>query len=169
MWAFAYCCHTQKHLEVLGSKTLIKPTPRAHTEQKGQAAHMCTLIHSRSSHEHSFAIIGTPTISHGPKHLPAAVDCTSCVLYFPTKLHTPTASLLPTLLTISFLFFKIPHAAVFPMTVSESTNYVGIRLGFIIWTQCAQSQASSHSHGMWSVSYGQFGKDVNEIQAFLYD
>lgn len=94
---------------------------------------MCTLIHSRSSHKQSFAIIGTPTISHGPKHLPAAVDCTSCVLFFfPTKLQTLTASLLPTLLTVSFLFFKIPRAAVFPMTVSESTNYVGIRLGFII-------------------------------------
>lgn len=88
---------------------------------------MCTLIHSRS-----FAIIGTPTISHGPKYLPAAVDCASCVLFFPTKLQTPTASLLPTLLTVSSLFFKIPRAAVFPMTVSESTIYVGIRLGFII-------------------------------------
>lgn len=123
---------------------------------------MCTLIHSRSSHKHSFGIKGTPTIYRGSEHLPAVVNCTSCILCF-TKLQTPTASLQPTFffLIIPFFFPSLRHPVqLFFQWLSESTS--------CLWAQRAQSHVCLHSHGMWSVSYGQSDKDLNEISISVW-
>lgn len=98
IFVYACCCalahdsDRQKCLKFLAQRHCNQTNTQHPTQSRGASSphthmhahtltHDCTHLHTET-HINTFSLAhtGTPTISHSSKHLPAAFNCTSCVL-----------------------------------------------------------------------------------------